>query len=408
MDKLETALGRLRTASVPGEERARERAKTNAHVHLPPNFSAFETLVQALDMASQEGVRLLGAGNYYDFTVYAELIEAALTRGIVPLLGTEIVSMMDDLREAGQRVNDPGNPGKAYLCGKGIVRLKPMSAEAAGMLGRIREGDDARMARMVTALNALFAAAGIPTGLSVRAIVAQVAERHGAPPDTVHLQERHLARAYQEGLFAHTPAKERAVKMTQLFGKLPKADLDDAVAVQGEIRSNLMKAGKPAFVEEQFVSFEEACRLVVELGGVPVYPVLADGAKPIPEFEATPQVLVENLKARGIRAAEFIPLRNEPSVLEEYVLALRSAGIVVSAGTEHNTLDLVPIEPACKRGEPVPKRVAEVFWEGACVLLGHQMAALRDEPGLTESAGEDDLSRLRMWGESMIARIAGA
>ena len=34
-------------------------------------------------------------------------------------------------------------------------------------------------------------------------------------------------------------------------------------------------------------------------------------------------------------------------VLERYVTAMRGAGILVTAGTEHNTLDLIPIEPAC-------------------------------------------------------------
>ena len=43
----------------------------------------------------------------------------------------------------------------------------------------------------------------------------------------------------------------------------------------------LMKAGKPAFVEERFLSFEDAHRLIRELGGIPSYPPLADSASPI-------------------------------------------------------------------------------------------------------------------------------
>ena len=31
--------------------------------------------------------------------------------------------MQADLRDAGIKVNDPGNPGKTYLCGKGITRF---------------------------------------------------------------------------------------------------------------------------------------------------------------------------------------------------------------------------------------------------------------------------------------------
>ena len=56
--------------------------------------------------------------------------------------------------------------------------------------------------------------------------------------------------------------------------------------------------------------------------------------------------------------------------------AMRAAGLVVTAGTEHNTLDLLPIEPACLKAAPVPDEVKEIFWEGACVVAAHQFLTL--------------------------------
>jgi hypothetical protein len=49
---------------------SKEMLKNNAHIHLPPNFSAFETVEQAVDLAAAQGVRVLGVSNYYDYAVY--------------------------------------------------------------------------------------------------------------------------------------------------------------------------------------------------------------------------------------------------------------------------------------------------------------------------------------------------
>src|SRR5262245_30685736 len=42
------------------------RLKNNCHIHLPPNFSAFETVTQALELSAAQGISVLGASNYYD------------------------------------------------------------------------------------------------------------------------------------------------------------------------------------------------------------------------------------------------------------------------------------------------------------------------------------------------------
>lgn len=358
----------------------------NAHIHLPPNFSAFDTTAQAVELAAAQGLWVLGASNYYDYAVYDELDQRTGEAGIYPLFGLEIIAMLDDLREAGVKINDPGNPGKLYLCGKGITAFAPMSGEARRLLQVIRDNDSRRMAEMAKRLAAVFAAAGVDLELTEAAIKERIVRRHGSAPETVYLQERHLAQAFQEALFERVPVDHRAEVLRRLLGADAKQP-DDPVAVQNDLRSHLMKAGKPAFVEETFVGFDHAYGLVLALGGIPCYPTLADGANPLCAFETPVEKLIEELRERGIHAAELIPLRNRPEVLDEYVLKMRGAGMVVTAGTEHNTLDLMPLEPACLGGVPVPEPLRAIFWEGACVVAAHQERARRGADGFVDGSG---------------------
>lgn len=358
----------------------------NAHIHLPPNFSAFDTVRQAVELAREQRLWVLGASNYYDYQVYRELEARSGAAGIYPIYGLEIIALLEDLRDAGIKINDPGNPGKLYLCGKGITGFSPMSAEAAELLQVIRDSDSRRMAEMICRLSEVFAAAGLELGLTEASIKAAIVARHDSAPETVYLQERHLAQAFQEALFQRVAAGVRGGALRTLLGAEAKRP-DDAVAVQNDLRSHLMKAGKPAFVEETFVGFDHAYRLVLALGGIPCYPTLADGASPICAFEDPVERLIGEIRSRGIHCAELIPLRNRPEVLESYVLAMRRAGLVVTAGTEHNTLDLLPLEPVCLGGVPVPDSLRAIFWEGACVVAAHQERTRSGEPGFVDAEG---------------------
>jgi hypothetical protein len=175
--------------------------------------------------------------------------------------------------------------------------------------------------------------------------------------------------------------------LNRILGTATKlTDATDHVGVQNDLRSHLMKAGKRAFVDEKFLTFDDARQLVLELGGIPSYPVLADGASPMCEFEADPDQLIRELQARGVHAVEWIPLRTGASVVVDYVTKMRAAGLAVTAGTEHNTLDLVAFDPVCKDG-PVPHDIRRIFWEGACVAAAHQFLALHGECGYIDQDG---------------------
>lgn len=405
LDSPERLLARARETNATSRQ-----LRTNAHIHLPPNFSAFDTVAQAVRLAKEQDVAVVGASNYYDYRVYNEFAREAAGSGVLPLFGIEIITLDVGLARDGIRVNDPGNPGKMYICGKGIADFDPMPSTAADLLAVIRDKDSERMARMTARLADLFRRAGLDTGLDEDAIKRQVVQRHGCPIETVYLQERHVAQAFQEAVFQAAPPGSRGTLLERLFGMPPKA-LDDAAAVQNDIRSHLMKAGKAAYVDETFVDFDHAYRLILALGGIPCYPTLADGASPICEFETPAEDLVDRILARGMHCAELIPVRNSAAVLSRYVKAMRSAGLFVTAGTEHNTRDMLPIAPACAHGEPIPEEIASIFWEGACVVAAHQYRVLRGLSGFVDGAGhpnaefasaEDRIAAFRELGAAVI------
>lgn len=389
------------------------RPKVNAHIHLPPNFSAFESTRQAVKLASDQQVRVLGASNYYDYAVYNEFADLSLEHGILPLFGIEIIVLIDELVKAKVKINDPGNPGKMYICGKGISKFDPLSADAAGLLQVIRDADSTRMDEVVERLAAVFASAGLETGLTPFGVKQRIVDRHQVDRDTIYLQERHAAQAFQEVLFEKLGLEARAAALDRAYGAAPKARPDDAVGTQNEIRAQLMKAGKAAYVAETFVDFDHAYRLILALGGIPAYPVLADGASPICPFEDPVDALIDSLRTRGIHAVEFIPIRNSPAVLSTYVHTLRAAGFFVTAGTEHNTLDLLPIEPTCLHGEPIPEDIKDIFWEGACVVMAHQYLTMSGKEGFVDASGnpnaqyassEERIEAFRRLGAGIYAR----
>jgi len=383
-------LGTVRELALSAKEGGGEAIcpRVNSHIHLPPNFSAFETVAQAVALASEQKVGVVGVSNYYDFDVYGEFVSLAKRHGIFPLFGLEIIALIDELVKAGVKINDPGNPGKMYICGKGITKFGEMSEQAKSIMTTIRTNDSQRMAKMIGLLAEIFKSAGVDTGLDEDAVKEMIVRRHKCSKNIVYIQERHVAQAFQEAFFRLVPMEPRAEQLGEHFGGECKCDAQNAVKVQNEIRSNLMKAGKRGFVQEMFVDFDQAYRLILELGGVPCYPTLADGVLPMCGFEEPVEKLIENVKSRNIYCLEFIPGRNTPEVLSRYVKAIREAGLVVLGGTEHNSLDLIPIEPACVKGAAVPEEIKEIFREGACVMAAHQFLTLHGEVGFVDASGE--------------------
>jgi hypothetical protein len=367
---------------------------------VPPNFSAFTTVEDAVETSAREGVKVIGTSNFHDYGVYDRFDAAAREHGLKALFGLEFISVLDEEMRAGITVNDPANPGRAYICGKGIPAPTRPDADSQAFIDAAKVSNEARTTQMVDRVRELYAAAGLDVDVSYASIVEKVAARAEVPPAWVVLQERHVALGFQEALFEAIPAGERLPFLERLYGQPAKAAADDVVATQGELRSRLMKAGCPAFVDETPVPFEDAVGFIRGLGAIVIYPTVADGADPICGYEDPVEDLIARMGSHDIFGAELVTVRNTPECVERYVKAWRDAGIFVTAGTEHNTLD-----PTCVGGAPIPEAAREIFWEGVCVVAAHQHLKQQGEAGYVDATGAlnptfpDAETRLRYFAE---------
>ena len=363
------------------------RLTFNTHLHVPPNFSAFTTVEDAVETSAREGVKVIGTSNFHSFGVYDRFDAAARAHGLKALFGLEFISVMDEAMRADMTVNDPANPGRAYICGKGIPNPSDPGTDTVAFMANAKVANEARHSRMIDLTRELYAQAGLDLDVTYDSIVELVCERADVPAGWVILQERHVALGFQEALFAALPVDQRGAFLEKLYGQPAKAAPDDVVGTQGELRSRLMKAGCPAFVDETPVPFEDAVGFIRGTGAIVVYPTVADGADPICGYEDPVEALVERLGKRDIYGAELVTVRNTPECVDRYVKAWRDAGIFVTAGTEHNTLDRIPVDPTCVGGVPISEASRDIFWEGVCVVAAHQQLKQQGQAGYVDETG---------------------
>ncbi len=364
--------------------------KVNAHLHTPYSFSAFEDIPQALDMAVAEEVKVVGVNDFYTTDGYAEWAQECEKRHLLPLFNIEFISLNKADQANNVRSNDPNNPGRIYLSGKGLSFPLQLKDPYLQLLMDVRKESNHHVERMCGKLNEILECLQDGFLLSYPQIEKELT--HG------NVRERHLAKALRlevEARFANAQAQIEFYQ--QVFGgKELKSDPADFAAVENEIRGNLLKAGGGAFVPESpkaFLDMETVRQIILQAGGMPTYPFLADDAKGgFTDFENDKERVAAQLKERGIASVEFITNRNSLAVLEEYAEYLYEQGFVVTFGSEHNTPAMEPIELKARGNTPLSPILMELNLRGACVTAAHQYLVARGEKGYVDVDGTADVA----------------
>ena len=342
----------------------------NAHLHTPYSFSAFSGVSQALDIAAEEGVKVVGINDFYSLDGYAEWSRECAARRLFPLFNIEFISLNVEDQAAGIRVNDPNNPGRTYLSGKGLAYPVVLAGEEARMLADVKAESNAQVERMCEKLNAHLDSVKAGFSLSFAQIEKELTRGS--------IRERHLAKALRMAVDANVAEADKAAFYERVFGgKALKSDPADVAKVENEIRGNLLKAGGAAFVPEDpkaFLPMATVQRIIEAAGGIPTYPFLADDAKGcFTDFEGDLMKAADTLKKRGFRSAEFITTRNTTEVLEQYASYLEDEGFVVTFGSEHNTPAMEPVRLRTRNNpEGLSEKLREINYRGACYVAAHQ------------------------------------
>ncbi len=362
----------------------RPRRGTNCHIHTNESFSVFRSPTEAVWQAAREGVAVLGINDHYTIAGHDEFRRACEVAGIAAGFSMEAVAMDREAEAARLLLNDPDNPGRVYLCGKGVTKVPPDSSEAARNLARMQAALERRNREMIGKLGHLFRERVNASGPAWEEVVALTPRGNAT--------ERHVARASLIRLRAI--AAERGASVIELVERCcaaaPPATADDA-ALQNFIRAKLLKAGAPCYVresEDAFVSSEELRQMFLAFGSIPTYPVLGN---PVTSGERDIDALLDRLEATGFHAIEVIPHRNTRERLSEIVSAAQRRWWPVFNGTEHNTPEARPmLDPFALDPEFEPW-----FRQSIALLLGHQVSVGRGEPGFVGPDGRPSIPDAR-------------
>ena len=366
--------------------------KVNGHLHTPYSFSAFRDIDDALDRAVVENVKVVGINDFYTANGYEEWSDGCKKRNLYPLFGIDFISLNEEDQKAGLRVNDPANPGRTYLSGKGLANPFNLEEPYASQLIAVQSESNKQVEAMFVKLNEYLQNNNFGFELDLSWIKRELTKGS--------IRERHLARALRMKVYEFCDDDESKINvlLQKIFGgKELKSTVENFAGVENEIRGNLLKTGGVAFVPEDanaFLPMQAVCKIILAAGGIPTYPFLADDEKgKYTDFENDLERVAKQLKERGFHSVEFITTRNDVKLLEEYATYLHNQGFIVTFGSEHNSPNMEPVELFARNQSPLTDTLKRINYEGACVIAAHQHLVAQGLEGFVDKNEWGDFSK---------------
>lgn len=362
---------------------------TNTHIHTPYSFSSFDTIKQAVRLAGEEQVGVLGINDFNSTEGFPEFAEACDEYGIYPLFNIELAGVFDEPNGRIQRWNDPLDPGVIYLCGKSLNFSPRFSSDSKNLLAAVWKGTQDRIWKMMNLLNSYIQERGIDINLEYIKIRSRFARSA--------LYERHIAKAlYLAIVELYSDPIHLAAVFKRLFNEPSfNADYSDSVLMQNEIRNRLFNSGKAVYVEDtckSYLKIDKVKEIVLESGGIPCYPILGDGMEEFTECEKNFELLAQKLSELGIHAVELITTRNSMDYLKKTVEYFRAHGFCVTLGTEHDTPERNSLIPVTREKIPLDYDLLQCGYEGACILAAHQELHSQNCKGFVDEQGKINIA----------------
>lgn len=365
----------------------------NGHIHTPYSFSAFSDMRTIFSMAKNENISVLGINDFFVADGYDDFYKGSMQNKVFPLFNIEFIGLLKDQQKKGIRINDPNNPGRVYFSGKGLdYPFNPGWFQKRKLNNIIRESQN-QIKAMVSKLNQLIEPVNPSITLSYDNIKNKFAH------DLV--RERHLAKAIRSVATENflNPGDQLLFIETLYGGKKSTAGIENHAMLENEIRSNLLKSGGSAFVNENknaFPDLNKIINIILKAGGIPCYPVLLDDVSgKFTEYESNPEQLHASLSALKVGCIELIPGRNDLSTLRKFVKFFDSKGYLITFGTEHNTPELIPLTVSARNNEALDEALKLIAWNSACVIAAHQYLRAQGMQGYVLDDGKLSLEQKR-------------
>ncbi len=357
----------------------------NAHFHTPYSFSAFDTIHEIFEKAVEEKIDVLGINDFITTFGYVEFNDLAFRYQKFPLFCIEFMGLMKKEQEKGIRINDPNNPGRIYICGKGLAFPEQFSESSSELLQQVFDESQQQTQAMTEKLNVFLKEIDAKFDLEFEKIKNSYSKGM--------VRERHIAKALRikiEKYYADTEDYDKF--LSRLFkNKQIHFDKSNSTALDNELRNKLLKKGGIAFVEEDetaFLSLDQIKQIILDAKGIPFYPVLLDDQNGnYTEFESDPETLFLELSKRKIYAIELIPSRNDLKNLKKYIQFFSEKGFIITMGSEHNTPEMVPLILFSRDHTELEKELKAINYYGSCIIAAHQFLIATGNDGYLTKEG---------------------
>jgi len=377
--------GKLRKVQ-PGNKMKPEYLKVNAHIHTPYSFSSFDSIDSIIEEARKEKISVLGINDFNTVDGFDEWAEKCYNARIFPLFNIEMIGLGRADMEAGRRVNDPNNPGRTYISGKALSYPLNISNDKLEILKDVKDLSNEHVYRMTLKVNDILG--GIDNKLVIDFDImtndhtrGMVRERHLAGLIRMKIEDNYKWGKDRDGIF-----------LTLLGNGYFDIKPGDNAKLENLIRSELLKSGGSAYVEEDpkiFIDPEEIRDLILDAGGIPTYPFLADFEDGrYTDFEIDRTTAAQSLLSRGYYCVEFIPSRNDFGRLRDYVMYLYDRGFIITFGTEHNSPGMKPLEVRAAGNIELDEYLLKINYEGACIMAAHQYKTAIEGRGYLDDQGK--------------------
>ncbi len=387
----------------------RDIPQVNAHLHTPHSFSFFDSIPDIFRQALKENVRVLGINDFYLADGFREFYEEGLKAGIFPMFNIEIVGLMLKEQYNRFRINDPVNPGRTYLSGKGLDYPFHLDETLACSLKNARLEIQLHVKEIFKKANRIIREQDPELNLKYSDIKRIFARKF--------VTERHISKAIRTLIFdKYENLSDRKKILMKLCGTTEcAADMSDYACVENEIRSRFLKSGGRAFVAEKLSAFlpvSEVLQIILNAGGIPCYSVLLDDEQGrCTEYEANKQILLNELLAYNVHCIEFLPSRNNPEILKDYARFFSNKDFLVLFGTAHSTPEEKPLRVNTRDGKYLDEELSGISYDGASVIAAHQYLRARGETGYVSSEGIPQKKRINEFialGKAVIHKFINA
>ena len=383
--QLETRLRTL-SALVREDPRNVENGGINLHVHTNESFSVFRSPAEAVWQAYQEDIEYFGIDDHYTTAGHEEFGLACEIARIKAVFSLEAKAMDPDALAKGIRINDPTNPGRVYLIGKGVSReLKPGS-KSHTLLRSVREAIQRRNRTIVERLNTHAVEKGHAMDLTYSEVQALTPRGNAT--------ERHAIQAFCETVdsLAGCPEERKRIYETLLSTEMDEERLQKPWEVQAIARAQLIRSGMPCYVKEDseaFPTLEGLIRIYLDYGAIPTYSIMAN---PLTKGEEDIEALTRKVKQQGLVAFEMFDFRGTADERVREIMAIAGDhGYPVFIGSENNTKELFPLTG--KIGQS--PEYYSYFRESADCVLGHQLLSDLCDFGYVTPEGKPRFDNLK-------------